>query len=357
MRIKGLFVAAFVAASALLLSGCDYSVANAVLHGRWVASGPGGPSLEFSAGRFTRTLPGDVVETGTYSTSGRYVTFHRQGRAPETLWFTLDFPRLTMGAVGSETGRTYFHNSPSMPEDLQGDWMGFRGVGTSWTAIPFLFGAAEPQRGNRWVMEGEYELSIRRRGDYTVRASNIPNAGVLTMRSNYIHGGDLLAFIRFRLHVRIMELFNWEELQPPGYHVGWWLTEDEARRFFVDAAVAAGGDLSLRHLVLLAKDAFFAGVGVTSTADFTLERMADGVNIYDMFGNLVGGDVLLSLRFDDGVILTFARNAGSGAGLPLEEYEYIFGYGPRRLDYLETGAWAPEGILLGSRSTISEVQR
>jgi len=360
MRTKRFFFAAFVAASAsvfaaLFLSGCNHSVASNVLYGRWVAGGPGGTSLEFSHGRFTRTLPGNLVETGTYSTDGRYVTFHMQGRGPETLWFRLEFPRLTMGAPGRQTGRTYFHDSPGEPPDLEGVWLGFRGEGTSWTAMPFMFRNAEPRRENRWVMEGEHELSVFRRGRYTVSARNIPNTGLLTMRTTYIHGGDLRSFILYRLHVRIMVLFDAERLRIPEYG-DWWFTLDEAGRLFVDAAVAADGDLSLERLVMLAKDSFFAGAHVTSVFEFTLEEREPG-SILDIAGNVMDGSVMLTLRGANGVILTFVKPAGSGGGsAPTDgDYVYVFGYGPRLRNF--TGAWAPEGILSGSRSAVSEVRK
>jgi len=365
MRTKGLSAAVFaivpaIVFAALLLSGCDHPVASNVLQGRWVAGGTRGPALEFSNGRFTRTLPGGVVQTGTYSTDGKYVTFHRQGHSPETLWFSLAFPSLTMGEVGSDNGRIYFHDSPREPNasdlegifNLEGTWFGFRGVGTTGIAMPIVFGAVEHQRGSRWVMEGEYMQSVFRRGEYTVSARNTPNTGRMTMRITHIHGGDLYSFVNYRLHVHLTALFNTDQMRYPEEYGEWpWFTPDEARRFFVDAVVNAADHLAWEQQILSAKAIFFAGVGMVSVSDYTLH---DDVDIYDIVGNRVEGRSLLTVRTDTGGILTFAR-AGATSIAPWpsdEDYEYIFGFGIRPRNFTEGKDWAAPGL----QFSISEVQ-
>jgi len=119
MRTKGFFATVFAVALALvlktlLLTGCSHSVADGDLHGRWVAWG--GMNLEFRNGRFTRMMPGGEVRSGTYETSGSYVTFHRRGHTPEVLPFSLEFPRLILDGI------TFFHDSPGVPTDLEGVW-------------------------------------------------------------------------------------------------------------------------------------------------------------------------------------------------------------------------------------------
>jgi len=368
MRTKGFFASAFAVAPlivfvAMLLSGCDHPVASDVLQGRWIAGGTMGPTLEFSNGRFTRTLPGGIVQAGTYSTDGRHVTFHRRGHTPETLWFSLAFPALTMGEVGSESGRKYFHDSPREPNvedldgifNLEGTWFGFRGVGTTGMSMPIVFGAVEHQRGSRWAMEGEYLQRTFRRGEFTVSARNTPDAGRMTMRITHIHGGDLYAFVNYRLHVHLTALFNIDQMRYPEEYGDWpWFTPEEARRFFVDAVVNAAGHLAWEQQIMSAKTAFFAGVDAASVYDYTLQ---DDVDIYDIVGNRVEGRSLLTIRTDTGGILTFARgSAGEGGGGVSwsldEDYEYVIGYGIRLRDFALGKDWA----VPRSQFSTSEVQ-
>ena len=303
MREKGLPVAAAAATLALFMAalpftGCDHAVAGGELHGRWLAWG--GTIVEFTGGRFTRTMPGGTVQYGTFETHGDLVTFHRRGYTPETLPFTLEFPRLTLGET------IFFHDSPGAPNDLEGVWQGFMGAhGTAWPGI-LILGPAEPQRGNRWVMEGVFQ-QMTFRGAYTVSARNIPDTGVFTMRATHVAGASVFNFVQMQLPVHLMYLFDWDRLQISGIPPGeWWFTLDEARSLFVDAAGRTGGDLALERQVIDAMNRFLpAWVGETEFYDYTLEKV-DG-DIYDLTGAVVDGNLLLTIRTETGGILTFAR--------------------------------------------------
>jgi len=165
-------------------------------------------------------------------------------------------------------------------------------------------GPAEPQRGNPLVMEGIFE-EMSFKGAYTVSARNIPNTGVFTMRVTHVSGSGLAAFIRYRLPVHLMYLFDWELLLIPGLGE-WWFTPDEARRFFVDAANRTDGDLALEQQIINAMNSFLPRwIGETDFYDFTLETVEG--NIYDLFGAVVAGRYLFTMRTGTGGILTFAR--------------------------------------------------
>jgi len=301
MRKKGFFAMAFATVPALILAvllvtGCDHSVASGDLHGRWLAWG--GMSLEFSNGRFTRVMPGGEVQIGTYQTNGGYVTFHRREHTPETEPFSLEFPRLVVGDI------TFFHDSPAMPNDLEGFWDGFLSIHSTGWPRTLLLGPAEPQRGNPWIMEGVFE-EMSFKGAYTVSLRNLPNSGVFTMRVTHVSGSALAAYIRYRLPVHLMELFDWELLLIPGLGE-WWFTLDEARRFFVNAAGRTGGDLALEQQIINAMNSFLPRwIGETEFYDYTLEEVEG--NIYDLFGAVVEGRYVFTMRTMAGGILTFVR--------------------------------------------------
>jgi len=282
-----------------LVAGCDLPEANGELHGKWVAHG--GLSLEFTTGRFTRITTGGEIEKGTYVTDGSNITFHRQGYSPETMQYSLNFPRLIVGGV------TYYHDSPRMPDNMEGTWYGFFSLHSNlWPVAAILMGPMTPQKGNPWVMEGEYQITGSSRGEYTISARNMPNTGTYVMTSTHTFGGNLHVFIRNRLPVHLMELFDWEALEKSINDTEhWWFTPDEARKFFTDAAQRAGGDLAIEQQIMNAMYSFMSGVGGTSVYDYSLVKVNGP--IYDFWGDEIEGDEILTFRTDYGEIITFVN--------------------------------------------------
>jgi len=318
MRIKRLFAAALVAALALpavmMLAGCEHYVASREIHGTWV--GHGGIMIEFVPGRFTRTLPGEV-QTGTFTTEtqgGRsFVTLHRQGLTPETLEYSLDFPRLVLG------GTTFFHDSPRLPPDMEGVWDGFPALlnttrGWSWA---MHFGEARPQRGDPWRFEGSYRQSFVR-GVYSFSSRGVPGSGTFTTRITHVTGSEMYARIVYRMDMHLMRYFDLEALHRPPHisYYDWLFSLEDARGFFHDAMARAGNSLGAQQGIRAALNAFLPpSLGQDSTWAFTLE---EGVDIYDFAGRPVTHNgTLLTIESPDGLILTFYRMTnGQSASVP-----------------------------------------
>ena len=290
MRTKGFLVVLPMAV--LLLMGCDHMVASGDLHGRWVARG--GLSVEFADGRFTRTSPGEV-RTGTFVTSGRYITLNMRGQSSETLRFEIDFPRLTIGDV------TYYHDSPREPDSIEGIWESFPSEGSNVFWRVTQFHRATRQRGNHWVWEGDY-TGFNTSGLYTISARNIPGIGEMTMQTTHVRGSALWFFILYQLPVHITRFFDRGALQPPE-HMEWWFTLEEARMLFVDAANRADSLLAEQQ-IMTASTIFFGNMGEVDFFDFSLE---EDVEIHDLFGDEVGIRDLLTMRSRDGAVVTFFR--------------------------------------------------
>jgi len=316
MSSNKLFITVFAVLVIVLLTGCDYSVADGDLHGRWFASG--GQSFEFNNGRFTRTMPNGEVRTGTYETSGNYLTLHRRGFTPETLLFNIAFPVLTVDGID------FFHDSFTAPDkDMEGIWFGYISLHSNWWPSNLMFGPAEPRRGAPMILEGTYQMGTMK-GIYTVSRRNRPNdVAAMTMNVTHVSGARLWWFIRYQLPPDLRELFDWELLVVPGHTDGWWFTLDEARGFFLDALGRVSGrpnyladETRLKNIML----SHFRGLDETDNYDFTMETAASVV--YDLFGDKVAdpGDFILTLRY--GVqIVTFVREAGgSGFGSGFGEF-------------------------------------
>ena len=297
MRVtKGFFAILALAFLPLpLMVGCDHSVAGSELHGRWVATG--GLSLEFANGRFTRVRLGEVC-TGTFVTDGGNVTFNIRGRSSETKPFEIDFPRLVIGGV------TYFHDSPRLPDPIEGFWESFIGEGSTTFWMPMQFHQATRQRGSHWIWEGDY-AGFTNRGIYTISARNIPNTGEMTMRITHVRGSTMASFIRYTLPVHMLRFFDWETLENP-WHGDWWFDLDEAKMLFVDAANRAD-TLAAEQRIMNAKVSFFGNAGEVDFFDFTLE---EDVEIQDLWGDLWGDEPLIS------DLLTI-RNRATGAVITL----------------------------------------
>jgi len=297
MRTIPLFIATLLAC--LLFAGCDIQTARRELNGSWVTYGD--MSIEFTSARFTRTMPNGEVRAGTYVTDGGFITFHRTGHSSERQPYKVSFPRLILG------DRTYFHDSPRIPDDIEGVWLGFASLDSTsmWPPRTIRMSPASPQRGNPWVREGTWELLGLFKGEYTISARNLPNVGTFTRNVTHVYGGDLYAFIRYQLHVRFMYLFDWENLGFPYDPNYWWVSLDEVRNLFLDAAQRAGDDLAAESLIMLAKEVYLFGLDETTAIDYSLVEV-DEV-IYDLTGAEVEGSIVLTLRFPAGTILTFVR--------------------------------------------------
>jgi hypothetical protein len=295
MKINKLVTALLL--TCLLLTGliisCDLQEASGELHGKWVAYG--GLSLEFNNGRFTKVIPGGEVQSGTYVTDGKNILFHRVGYTSEKLPYSLVFPRLIVDGV------TYFHDSPRLPDDVSGMWFGFYSINSSlWPVASIIYSPASPVRGNPWVYEGTYYITGSSRGIYSVSARNMPSAGKFSMTMTHVYGGDLAVFIRYRLPVHIMELFDWDSLGSSFAPDYWWFTLDEARQFFLDAIQRAGGDLAIERQILNVMFNYFSGMGDTTVYDYTLTEYDD--IIYDLWGEEIEGNLVLTFRFNRGII-------------------------------------------------------
>jgi len=293
MRTKGFFAVLSVVLAGLWLTGCDHLVASGELHGRWIARG--GLSLEFAEGRFTRTAPGEV-RAGTYVTDGGYITFNARGHSSETLRFELNFPRLTVDGI------TYYHDSPGVPDSIEGIWESFIGEQSTHFWRVTEFHPATRRRGSHWVWEGDY-TGVITSGVYTISARNIPGAGEMTMQTTHIQGAALWYFILYQLPVHVRRYFDWDALQPPMHTELWWFTLAEARMLFVDAANRSYS-LASELQIMNASTTFFGSAGAVDYFCFTIE---EDVEIHVLAGDEVGIRDLLTMRSRDGSVVTFFR--------------------------------------------------
>ena len=288
-----LFAAAF-------LAGCDHSVANDELRGRWVARG--GFAMEFNGGQFTETLPDGTVRTGTFTTGDDYITFNiREGRT-EVRSFCFDFPRLTISGVD------YFHDSPRYPDLLDGRWVSFVGRYATHATVPVYFSSARRQRDNRWVWEGEADWNLALLTEYTVHARNLPGTSVLTYRTTRLASNVLYAQLQFRIPVHLWILFeDLDELRiMPEEDTVLWITSDEIRGFFA-RAMGNTNELAHIHLLTNVKNFFLDGLEDEEVWYFTIE---ENVEVYDLRGDLLGYNDVLTMVNGDGAVRNYIRFTG-----------------------------------------------
>ena len=311
MRTKRFFAVAFtpiLLLAGLLLTGCDYQVARSDLNGRWLSFG-GRYSLELANGRFTRELPVVGTQTGTYETSGRYITLHRRGYSPETFRFSLRFPTLVLETLhGQET--TFYHDSPRMPDSLLGTWLGFRGL---WTEpgvfMPFVFYTEATQRGNPLVLEGRLFLAGTYRGAYTIRSRNLPNSSVLTIEMTHIGGSLLFNRVFNMVPVHLFDFFDWEWLQEPlPGEADVWFSQEEVTWFFLNAAERAGQvNIAYQRQIMFHMDAMLGELGTVTEYYYVVDE--DPGVVYDFWGDVVGDNALLTWKNrETGAIRTFMRD-------------------------------------------------
>ena len=305
MRTKILFAATLLVCClfAGLFAGCDFPEASGELNGRWFAYGFS--SIEFNNGRFKRTNSGREILQGTYvteETNGqKYITFFSQGNTTEKHPYDIDFPMLTIGDI------TYYHDSPSVPKSFDGTWYGFFSINSSlnrWPARAILLGPMKPQKGNHFVLEGKYQITGYEKGDYYLAAFNMPGSGVFVTMDTHVFGGDLHWFIRNRMPVHLMILFDWEALEHSiNQQEHWWFTPEEARKFFIDAAQKAGGDLAIEQQIMNVWNMYMNSIGRTTVYEYGIIKYDEP--IYDLFGDEIKGNEVLTLRSQDGAVVTF----------------------------------------------------
>jgi len=309
MRKKGFLRRVFVVASALLLglllAGCDYQVARSDLNGRWLAFG-GRYVLELANGSFTRTMPVVGTHSGTFETSGNQITLHRRGYSPETFRFDFRFPALILELEhGQET--IFYHDSPREPDSLEGQWAGFTSLYSTTTFIPIMFGETTPQRGNRLVREGIFQMGNTYKGEYTVRARNLPNSSVLELDMTHIGGSVLFNRINNWVPVHLFPLFDWERLNVslPGEGTVWF-TLEEATWFFIDAAMRADNIVHERQI--LTEMYWSLGLMIEDLSYYYVLDEDPGV-ILDFWGDAIPGNAVVTwVDRVTGAVLTFARD-------------------------------------------------
>jgi len=287
-----------------LLTGCDLQEALGELHGKWVSYN--GLSLEFSNGRFTRVNADGTTDKGTYTTDSGFISFHSAGNSSEKFRYELDFPKLIVGEI------IYFHDSPRVPEDVEGLWFLYMGVYSThyFGGYSHIIGPAKPERGNPWVLKGEYRVPGSYKGEYTINARNIPNTGSHTMTITHVYGGDLVAFIKNRMPPYLTAMFDLDALDSRNINPElWWFSLDEARKLFTDAIQRANGDLAIeQHLInrmYMYNGGLLIGPPSPDYYDYTLEKV-DGV-LYDTWWGEVESDLLLTFRSPRGGIITLIK--------------------------------------------------
>jgi len=234
---------------AIVLGACDNTpVANNDLEGMWVATS--GESLTFNMGRLTRrTMFGDA-EIGTYETDGGNIIFKRDGFPTETLAYYVIYPRLFVGDAGKNSlegermrlneANAFFHDVPgSVAAIVEGTWIRTApsGSGGSTWGAAVVFGKAEAKRDSGGVLEGDYTWIGRQKGKYTISGRNVPNRDRLVITPTHIHGQQLYEFLSTRLQMHLQVLFDVRDLvnPPAGLRDEWWLSAEEARRYFIKA--------------------------------------------------------------------------------------------------------------------------
>jgi len=255
----GLAIAA-AAALIVLVTACEYAVADDRLSGSWV--GENRIRLKFFQGRYTRTLSDNSVENGTYTTSGGAITYYRHGFSPETLPYTFSFPKLAIGAVN------YYYDALVEPEDIEGFWTPFGSV-FGGGATSLIFTQGEGQKENPLIKEGNFIEPFYSKGKYVIRKSHFPNSTVLTTATTHMHGTDIGGFLENQLvYPNLLELFDMSIFQNPPMidRSDWWFSAAEILRIFEDAATRTRN---------LEED-----IQIESTKLFYMERI--GTGIYDL---------------------------------------------------------------------------
>ena len=311
MRIKYL-IALLTAFLLLPVTGCDLETAGSDLHGKWIAYG--GISLEFTTGRFIKTLSGGVVQRGTYTTDGSNISFYTTGQTTETLPYTLTFPELVVGAV------TYYHDSPAIPHNLTGFWHGFRGEHSTQHWYSLKLSPAKPSRDDQWVYEGAFEFHFLYRGEYKLNRRNFPDAGSMLMISKQIHGRHLKYSIGYAMPPYLLQYFDWEALNTPEHTDEWWYTYDDASKFYLDAAQRVGGDLFLERQILAYMNRDLDGIADIETYSYTVKQYNE--ILFDFYGNEIDLErddknrpiptTVLTVRTGDGQVATFTSRTNTG---------------------------------------------
>jgi len=288
-----------------VLTACEYSVADDQFTGPWI--GENKVRLNFSQGRFTKTLTNNNVESGTYAVSSGNITYYRHGFSPETLPYDFSFPRLTIGAVN------YYYDSLVEPEDIAGFWMPLPDYSVLLGgSASLIFKEAKSQKGNPLVKEGDIIQPFYSRGKYVIRKSHLPNSTVVTTTTTHMHGADLSGFLKNQLvYPNLLELFDMSVIDDPFIEDrdDWWFSEAEILRLFEDAATRTRNleeDIQIESTKLF----YLEGRIGSATYDLTLEEDLDLQNTMEDVAKT--GLNKLSLRQGDpwGMILIhiFARS-------------------------------------------------
>ena len=267
------------AAPVFVFTVCDLPVADALLDGKWIAVS--GARLEFTNGKYTRTLVIGGVETGTYNVADGYITFNRSGYTPETLPYKLNGVCLTIDIT------EYYRDSFGIAEDIEGKWTPYPEYGTA-----LIFHKGKPQKGNPKIIEGEYTEVMGSKGKYTISNRNLPGSNVLYTIPTHIHGSSISTFVEAQLRVSLLELFDLELLKTPGYDTeNWWFTLDETKNFFENAAGKAK-TLEDQSLIIAALKYFFI-MKEPQAFDYSIEEDKD---LYYTYTTVARGKNKLTLR-------------------------------------------------------------
>jgi hypothetical protein len=250
---------------ALVLTTCsnDYTIADTSLNGTWIALN--GVQLKLDGMSYIKTPTLGYTETGTFAASNGSISFSRLGHTVDTQDYTLEFPKLLIGAV------TYYHDSPSEPRKLEGRWYPYPYMGRAVT-----FGPAKRQKDENkketLVYEGDFVLYMESKGTYTLSSRNLPGNDRLITTPTHIHGTEIYAFINIMMPIHLLSLFDQSILTPPEKYEDveeWWFTREEARRYFEESADKAT-DLQTRNDIDYYMD-YFLTTHEESYYDYSLE--------------------------------------------------------------------------------------
>jgi hypothetical protein len=269
---KKLFGAIFAIVSAAALTfvfaACEYAVADDQLSGSWVAEN--GIRLQFSQGRFTRTLNNNSVESGTYTASDGMLTYYRHGFSPETQSYTFSFPKLIIGTVN------FYYNALVEPEDIAGFWTPLYSV-FGGGATSLIFTKGESQKENPLIKEGNFIQPFYSKGKYVIHKGHLPHSTVLTTTTTHMHGTDLGGFLENQLvFPNLLELFDMSVFQNPPMidRSDWWFSEAEILRVFEDAATRTR-TLEEEYQIMAAREFYLLGRIGTATYSLTMENDPD----------------------------------------------------------------------------------
>ena len=289
-KITILLIASLLA----LLAACDMETADSSLHGKWTAFG--GLSLEFTTGRYTKTLPGEV-QKGTYKTDGDYIHFFRTGESAEKFLYTLSHPTLIVDGV------TYYYDAPKTPHDLAEVWYGFWGENATTDWHNMKINKAKPLREDPLVYEGKFEIFYLLRGDYTISRRNIPDSGNFVMVTTHMHGRWLRYFIELAMPAYLQGYFDIAALQVPEYSDDWWYSTAEAKKFYIDAAQKAAGNYFHVDAIMnrMRRNMNYLGMGDVDVYDYKIEVV--NKPFWDFWGFEYGAEgvetKILTLRSPD----------------------------------------------------------